>query len=59
MSVVKTQGGYTKPKQRVAKSAKTKEWGRDSAQYYRDACVPAIDREEALKLVQIHQLTNP
>lgn len=53
MSTVKTQGGYIKPKQRVSKSEKDDVWARDSAQYYRDSCVPAINKEEALRLYRM------
>lgn len=53
MSTVKTQGGYVKPKQRVSKSEKNDVWARDSAQYYRDACIPAVDKQEALKLYRL------
>lgn len=53
MAIVKTSSGYTKPKQLVSNSEKTEDWYRQTGQYYRDACVPAIDKKEALKLYRL------
>lgn len=55
MSIIRTSNNYTCPKQKIPKSKKTKEWAANSARYYRDACEPALDTAEALKL---HRLAN-
>jgi hypothetical protein len=44
---------FIKPKQRIPKSEKTKEWGENCGRYYRDTCFPAVDKAEAMKLYRL------
>lgn len=53
MSLVKTHYGTSKPKQKVSKAKKTKDWAIATAKYYKDACKPAIEKPEALKLYRL------
>lgn len=39
----------SKPKQRISESAKDKDWADATAEYYRGACTPAVDRARAQK----------
>lgn len=45
--------GNIKPKQRISKSEKTKEWAEQNGKYYRENCFPAVDKAEALKLYRL------
>ena len=47
--------GHTKPKQKVSFASKDKKWADETAEFYRQACVDAVDRTEAL---QNYRLAN-
>lgn len=47
--------GLTKPKQKVSFASKDKKWADETAEFYRQACVDAVDRTEAL---QNYRLAN-
>ncbi len=42
-----------KPRQRIPKGEKTPEWVKRNGEYYRDACQPAIDEAEAMKMYRL------
>jgi hypothetical protein len=42
-----------KPRQRIPRSQKTEEWIKRNGEYYRDACQPAVDEAEAMKMYRL------
>ncbi len=42
-----------RPKQKVSRAAKTPDWYKQSAMYFRDACQAAISEKEAIKLYRL------
>lgn len=44
---------YLRPKQKLPRNQKDKDWGEKNVLYYKGACQPAVDRAEALRMYKL------